>query len=289
VRARAPASTANIGPGFDALALALSLYVEVDVSPAERFSITTSGEGADLARDRNHMAARIAIAARGHDRLAIRVHSDIPVGRGLGSSAALAAAAAAAAGAPDPFRVAADTDGHPENAAASALGGLVAAAMLDDGPMATRLPLDPGLAFVVMVPDRRLATAQARAALPAQIPHRDAAFNLGHLALLIAGLGDGRLLAPEMTEDRLHQPFRTVLFPESAALIRGIVERGALASCWSGAGPSLLAICDRGNAGKVRDGAAALLDELGVAGRALLLDADVHGLQVDRDTEPLKE
>src|SRR5262249_22151799 len=134
VRARAPASSANLGPGFDALALALSLYVDVEIAPADRLTVNTEGEGSDLPQDETHLAARIATAVVGTDLLAITVRSDIPVGRGLGSSAALAAAAAAAAGAADPFGVAAAADGHPENAAASALGGLVAAAVLDDGP-----------------------------------------------------------------------------------------------------------------------------------------------------------
>ena len=282
--ARAPASTANIGPGFDALALALSLYVEVEIEPAPGLSVRTEGEGSDLPQDARHLAARVAVAVAGHERMAITVRAQIPVGRGLGSSAALAAAAAAAAGAADPFGVAAASDGHPENAAASVLGGLVAASALDGGPMAARLVLDPGLVFVVLVPERRLPTAEARAALPSQVPHGDAAFNLGHMGLLIAGLANGRLLLPEMTDDRLHQPHRAALFPEAAGLLTGLVEAGALGSCWSGAGPSLLAICDRGTAAQVRDAADALMREAGVAGRSLLLEADLHGLQVDPES-----
>ncbi|MGH9166165.1 MAG: homoserine kinase, partial [Acidimicrobiales bacterium] len=101
MRARAPASSANLGPGFDTLAVALGLYVEVEVRPADALSVVSEGEGAELATDASHLAARIAIRVAGHDRLAITVRSSIPVARGLGSSAALAAAAAAAAGSPD--------------------------------------------------------------------------------------------------------------------------------------------------------------------------------------------
>src|ERR1700730_10033128 len=119
MHARAPASSANLGPGFDALALALSLHVEVTMRPADRLHVESEGERSDLPVDETHLAAQVALQVTGHDRWAIGVRSEIPVGRGLGSSAALAAAAAAAAGADDPLAVAARMDGHPENAAAS--------------------------------------------------------------------------------------------------------------------------------------------------------------------------
>ncbi|MEO6120859.1 MAG: homoserine kinase [Acidimicrobiales bacterium] len=282
VRARVPASSANLGPGFDVLALALCLYVEVEIEPAVELSVRSEGEGANLAADASHLAARIAVAVAGHDRMALTVRSDIPVGRGLGSSAALAVAAAAAAGAADPFAVAAAADGHPENAAASVLGGLVAATVVDDRAVARRLALDRDLAFVVLVPERPLPTAQARAALPALVDHRDAAFNLGRMGLLVAGLADAGELVPAATEDRLHQEARTPLFPESPGLLAGLVDAGASASCWSGAGPSLLAICRSDRAPAVRSAGELLLAESGVAGRALLLQADIAGLVVSR-------
>jgi homoserine kinase len=227
------------------------------------------------------MAARVAMDVAGTDRLEIVVKSRIPVARGLGSSAALAAAAAAAAGSTDPLAVAAAMDGHPENAAASVLGGLITASMVGSRPLATRLALDPDLTFVVIVPDRALATAKARQALPASVPHRDATFNLGRMGMLLAGLADHRLLRREATEDRLHQTARTPLFPESPVLLAGLVDLGALASCWSGAGPCLLGMCSSGTARQVRDGAERLLVEAGVPGHALLLHADTAGLTVD--------
>lgn len=278
MRARAPASSANLGPGFDTLAIALGLYVEVEVVPAEALVVVSEGEGAELPADATHLAARVATSVVGHDRLAITVRSSIPVGRGLGSSAALAAAAAAAAGAPDPFAVAAAADGHAENAAASVFGGLVAATMAGGRPVAHGMALDPGLAFVVLVPDRHLPTAEARAALPAVVDHGDAAFNLGRMGLLLAGLADGRLLVAAATEDRIHQRFRTPSFPESTRLLAGLLDAGALASCWSGAGPSLLAICGNGQAETVRSAGAVLLAEAGVVGRALVLEPDTEGL-----------
>lgn len=278
MRARAPASSANLGPGFDTLALALALYVDVDVQPASSFSITTTGEGADLPNDRDHFVARIVCDVIGHDNVAIRVHSDIPIGRGLGSSAAVAAAAASAAGSNDVLGVAAAVDGHPENAAASVLGGLVTATTVAGTPIANRLALDPDLAFVVLVPDRTLPTEEARAALPPSVPHVDATFNLGRLALLLAGLGDRSRLQPAATEDRLHQNYRGALFSEAAGLLDGLVREGALASCWSGAGPSLLAICDGADAEAIRVAGEGLLARAGVTGRALRLAADLDGI-----------
>lgn len=280
MRARAPASSANLGPGFDTLAVALSLHVEVEVVAADRLSVRTEGEGSEYPADASHLAALVATQVTGHDRLAITVRSSIPVGRGLGSSAALAAAAAAAAGAVDPLAVATAVDGHPDNAAASVLGGLVAAATVDGGAVAVRLALDPGLGFVVLVPVRTLPTREARAALPEQVPHADAAFNLGRLGMLVAGLADRRLLLPAATEDRLHQAQRAPLFPEAPALLAGLVEAGALASCWSGAGPSLLALCETDAAPAVRAAGEELLARSGVEGRALLLAADLDGLVV---------
>jgi len=282
MRARAPASSANLGPGFDALALALGTYVEVTVAPSARLHIVAEGEGADLPMDGSHLAVRVAAGVVGHDRLAIEVRSEIPVGRGLGSSAALAAAAAAAAGAEDPLAVAAEVDGHPENAAASVLGGLVAATMIDGHPVAVPLPLDEALAFVVVIPDRQLPTKEARHALPAMVPHQDAAFNLGRMGLLVAGLADHAVLRPQATEDRLHQPQRTALYPEAPALLAGLREAGAVATCWSGAGPTILAICLRDAAPTVRDAGERLLGAVGLTGTARLLDPDRRGLIRER-------
>ncbi|MGH9207077.1 MAG: homoserine kinase [Acidimicrobiales bacterium] len=280
MRARCPASSANIGPGFDTLAVALDLHVEVEVSAAPHLSVRSEGEGADLAADSSHMAARVAIEVAGHDRLALVVKSDIPVGRGLGSSAALAVATAAAAGADDPLAVAAAVDGHPENAAASMMGGLVAATSIRGVPVGVRMGLDPQLVFVVLVPSRPLSTTRARQVLPAKVSHADAAFNLGRYGLLLAGLSDRHLLRREATEDRLHQAPRGVLFPEAHQLLSGLIEAGALAASWSGAGPSLLGICDLADASRVRASAERMMAATGVEGKALTLGVDTQGLVV---------
>jgi homoserine kinase len=285
MRARAPASSANLGPGFDALAVALDCYVQVEVERAGSLRVHSEGEGAGLCDDASNLAVRVAASIFGHDRIAVTVRSQIPVSRGLGSSAALAAAAAAAAGSDDPFAMAAQQDGHPENAAASVFGGLVAATVVDGRATTAQLPLSDELAFVVIVPDLALVTAEARAVLPASLTWDDALFNLGRMGLLLAGLAEPSLLTAAATADRLHQNARGTLFPQAEALLASLVDCGALASCWSGAGPSLLGISPEASAEKVAAGARVALEDSGLAGRVLVLRADRRGLVYGDEAE----
>jgi len=281
LRARAPASTSNLGPGFDVLGLALGLYVEVTLSPAERLAVSTSGEGSDFPADSSHLAVRVAASVLGHEDFEIEVTSQIPPGRGLGSSAALAAAAAAAAGAADPLGLAARFDGHAENAAASVLGGLIAATFVAGEVVARHLRLDPGIEVVVLIPERTLETKTARALLPDSVPFADAVFNLGRLGLLVAGLADRTGLSAAAGEDRLHQNRRSALYPEAPELLERLREAGAVLSCWSGAGPSLVGICTSPEAAaRVRDAGETALSAVGLPGRAVALRPDLVGLTV---------
>lgn len=287
MRARAPASAANLGPGFDVLAVALDRYVEVDIEPADRLSVRSEGEGDVPADDdaRSHLAARVAIDVCGHDRMAIVVRSEVPVGKGLGSSAALAAAAAAAAGSPDPLAVAALADGHADNAAAAVHGGLVAVASVRGVPWVTPLPLDPALVFVAVVPDRPVPTAKARQLLPGKVQREDATFNLGRMVMLLAGLADHRRLAREAAEDRLHQDYRSPLFPEAPQILAALAEGGALATCWSGAGPTLLGITTAERASAVVAAGDESMARAGVPGAVLVLRPDRTGLVTEAVAE----
>jgi homoserine kinase len=276
--ARAPATSANLGPGFDALAVALSLYVEVSLEAANEFSISSEGCGAGLFDHENHLAARVARSVLGHSNFALHVNSSIPLSRGLGSSAALAVAAAAAAGAADPLAVAADIDGHGENAAASLYGGLVVASMGDDGVVARKLPLDEIWRFVVVVPDEELATSEARRALPDRVAFSDAVHNLSALGLLIAGLGDHQQFVASSMDDVLHQPYRAPLLDFSIDLLKELRDAGAAGSCWSGAGSSMLGLVTSETAVDVALGAKEFLHVRSIPGEVYTLDADRVGL-----------
>ncbi len=281
MRARVPASAANLGPGFDVLALALGLYIEVEIEPADRLIVRSAGEGAEFANDANHLAAMVAIEVAGHDRLAISVRSSIPVARGLGSSAALAIAAAAAAGSRDPLSVGAEIDGHPENAAASYYGGLVSATVIRNKVQVARFPLDDRISFVALVPDQPLSTKKARSVLPEMVHRADVTFNMGRMAMLLAGLGDMSRLTKDVCADRLHQDYRSTLFPQAPEIMSALLERGALASCWSGAGPTLLAICKSSDVATIVAEGSSILQSVGVRGRVLQLKPDLRGLLVD--------
>ncbi|MBA2607594.1 MAG: hypothetical protein H0U92_01485, partial [Actinobacteria bacterium] len=171
-------------------------------------------------------------------------------------------------------------DGHAENAAASVLGGLVAATVVDGAPVARSLVLDDQLAFVALIPERMLSTKDARAALRREVPLTDAAANLGRLGLLIAGFANADLFSPHAMDDTLHQPYRLPLFPESAVLIDGLREAGALGACWSGAGSTILAVTIADTANAVRAAGEALLAQANVNGRSLRLEPDRDGLVV---------
>ena len=278
--ARAPASSANLGPGFDAVAVALALYVEVEVVPAEHLVLATTGEGAGVFDGPDHLAVRVVRQVTGHDRFAVRVHSQIPLSRGLGSSASLALAAAAAAGSSDPLGVAVGIDGHAENAAASARGGLVAARTSPAGVEVVDLALDPVWRFVVVIPEALLATADARAALPVQVDRADAVANLSGLAFVLAGLGDHRRFVSGAMADRLHQPFRAALFPEAEAIMGALRRAGAVDACWSGAGTTMLGLATQDQAAAVAAATAGELARARIAARVEVLDPDRGGLVV---------
>jgi homoserine kinase len=259
VRVRVPASSANLGPGFDAIGLALARYDDVVVRVAETgLAVDVAGEGAaELPRGPRHLvvrALRAAFAVLGGQPRGLEVvcANRIPQARGLGSSAAAIVAGVLAARALTPvgaelddtaaLRLAARLDGHPDNVAACLSGGLTVCWTAADGPRAISLPVDPRLAPVVFVPTGRSSTTRSRRLLPATVPHADAAHAAGRAALLVAAVGGRPDLLAAGTEDRLHQPYRAPAMPRSAALIARLRGEG-VAAVLSGAGPSVLALC----------------------------------------------
>ncbi|GIW36943.1 MAG: homoserine kinase [Meiothermus sp.] len=251
-----PATLANLGSGFDALGVALDLYLEVSASPAPSDQLHYVGQGHVPNTPHNliHQGYRAAWQALGEANpptLAIQAHNPIPLARGMGSSSAALVAGAALAdllsghqlGKEGIFAVTAALEGHPDNVAPAVYGGFVAA--LADPPLALPLPSPKGLVFVLGVPPYEVPTPLARSALPKTIPLADAVYNLARSALWPAALYSGRLEAlREAARDRLHQPYRAHLMPGLEMALEQVYAAGALAAFVGGAGPTLAALAE---------------------------------------------
>ncbi len=296
VRVLVPASTANLGPGFDCLGLALSLYNSVEMTaldPAEGLQVEIEGEGADrLSADSNNLIVRSANAiwekiGCGPVGVRIKAHNDIPLGSGMGSSAAAvvagSAAANALAGGPlsrsDLLRLATQIEGHPDNAAAALFGGLTMVSATGDELLYATLEVPP-LKVAIALPGIRLSTIEAREALPKNVPLQDAVFNIGRAAFVVRALqlGDYEMLGFAMT-DKLHQPYRRKLIPGFDAAVSAARTTGAAAVALSGAGPGLAAFApdhhwDIANAMK------AAFESKGVTCRIFVLPVDRQGVQI---------
>jgi homoserine kinase len=239
---RVPASSANLGPGFDVLACALGLHVELEVVETGRFGVVTD---LAIARDRRNLAVRAFERLHPVDELEFRIRSNVPLSGGLGTSAAAIVAGLLAADSmyeldADLLEHAIELEGHPDNVAAALLGGFVLCA---EGH-AERFGVPAGLEAVLVVPQEPVRTAAARAALPDEVPMADAVYNVAHAGLLVLGLarGDWDLVARGL-DDRLHQPRREHLYPRSMEVVRGARDLGALGATISGAGPTVLVWC----------------------------------------------
>jgi homoserine kinase len=247
---RVPASSANLGPGFDAFAAALALHTEVEVVETGTFAVVTD---LAIARDRRNLVVRGFERLHPPDRFEFRIRSEIPLSGGLGTSAAAYVAGLMAADHlfeldADLLRHATELEGHPDNVAAALLGGFVICA---DGA-ATRFDAPTGLEAILVVPHEAVRTKEARAALPREVPMADAVHNIAAASLLTLGLarGDWDLVSRGLT-DRLHQPHRAHLFPRSAALLDHARDLGALGATISGAGPTVLVWCHYEQTGAV--------------------------------------
>jgi homoserine kinase len=258
---RVPASSANLGPGFDALGLALGVYLTCRFRRSETLAISAAGrDAAGIPTSPNNLIWQTALTvARNHGMamppIELEIHNEIPLGKGMGSSAAALTAGVVIADELlelgwKPLRIldeAARLEGHPDNVAPCTLGSIVASA-IDSGGVtrAVRLPLPKSFDLAIVVPDFDLPTEKARAALPSGYSREDAVFNVQRAALLIAALATGTTnVFPAAIEDRFHQPYREALVPGLHEILR-LRAPGLLGCALSGAGPSILVFFERG-------------------------------------------
>lgn len=254
VRIKVPATTANIGPGFDSLGCALSLYAVVDFEETASGLIIDGCEPAYQNEDNlmvvayDKAMARMNLKRKG---LHIRFQSDIPISRGLGSSAALLVAGSMAANVlhgsqlnkEDILSICNEIEGHPDNVAPAIYGGLTASLVEDDQPYSVRYPINEQACFCVLIPDFQTSTHEARKILPASIDFKDAIFNISRTAVLCRALEtwDEKLLRIALN-DKLHQPYRSQLIHEYEKVREICLNQGAAAFFISGSGPTCIAL-----------------------------------------------
>jgi homoserine kinase len=289
-----PASTANLGAGFDCLALALGLRNTVELwETRQGLEVDVEGEGEDrVALDSTNLIVRAAekvFARLGRRPAGLRVHAvnAIPLGSGMGSSSAAIVGGLAAANAlvegrqsrDDLLRLAYEIEGHPDNAAAALFGGLVLVSAAAEEITVRALQVPP-LKVAMALPDVRFSTAEARAALPQQVPLTDAVFNLGRALLTVQALtsGDDALLRRAVA-DRLHQPYRKRLIPGYDAVVSAARQAGAAAVALSGAGPSLVAFASNRQE-EIAAAMKAAFEASGVGCRTFVLPVDRQGVQI---------
>jgi homoserine kinase len=256
---RVPASSANLGPGYDAMAAAVALHLDLEVEEAGEFSLDPGG--LDVSTGRDNLVVRAFESLYSADGIAFRLRSQIPLARGLGSSAAAIVAGLFAAdhlfelalSREQMLVKATELEGHPDNVAAAIYGGFVICATDSEGaPRAARFDPPEGLEGIVVIPAEEVSTKLAREAIPAEVPLADAVANVSAAALLVLGLQTADLdLVSRGTADRLHQPRRRELYPRSMEIVDTATELGALGATISGAGPTVLVWTTWQDAGNV--------------------------------------
>jgi homoserine kinase len=295
--ARVPATSANLGAGFDCFGLALDLHNDIAILPDAHFKVEVQGEGADsLPRDRSNLVARTVfryfdVVGRRVPPFALRLTNRIPMTGGLGSSSTALVGGLLVANRlagdlldrEELLRLAFELEGHPDNVAPAVLGGLILS-VVDAGRLTTiPIPMPPGLRAILFLPRFSTSTREARRLLPPRVPFGDAVFNLSRTALLVAAMTSGRLdLLRCATQDRLHQPYREVLFPKMNELFHAALAAGALAVWLSGSGSALLALA-AGNEDAVAAGFTAAARAFGIAGRAQVVELAMDGAQILED------
>lgn len=295
VTVKVPATSANLGPGFDTLGLALAQYDELTVTvreaPGVFVDVIGVGAGEVPTDESNLVITAIAHAFTDVGRelpgLDVVARNTIPHGRGLGSSgAAIVSGIMAAKGllegeveltSDDLLRLATEMEGHPDNVAPALFGGLTIAWTTETGPQHKKLIVHRGVSPLVLVPEHTMSTQLARSLQPANVPHADAAFNVSRSALLVAALTQSPELLLAATEDRLHQSYRAAAMPETNSLITLLREHG-FAAVVSGAGPSILVLAD--DPGQRLAAAALVAEHATTPWQALLLAVDFKGATV---------
>ncbi len=290
LRVRVPATSANLGPGFDAFAVALPLLAEFELRPARAWKVDAADGVPDGEDNLLVVAARAVARAAGAELAAQHVEqrSAIPLARGLGSSAAAIVGGAVAANAllGEPLdrrsllRVASEVEGHSDNVAAALYGGFTIALPDEAGPVAARIAFPADWRACLFIPGEPLETAKARGVLAAEVSRDDAVFNLAHAAALVAAImrADGALLSLAMA-DRLHQPARTRLVPALGEIIGAARDAGAFGAALSGAGPSVLAVAPARLAARVVSAMEETAAAHGVGGRGRALRVRAAGAQ----------
>lgn len=258
---RVPASSANLGPGYDTLAAAVAMFLELEVEESGEFSFDPGG--LDVPTGRENLIVRAFESLHSADGIAFRLRAGIPLARGLGSSAAAIVAGLFAAdhlyelglSREEMLARAAELEGHADNVAAAIYGGFVVCGRGRDGaPTAARFDPPGGLEGIVVIPAEEVSTELARAAIPAEVPIADAIANVSAVAQLVLGLQQADLdLVAAGLADRLHQPRRRNLYPRSMELVDSARELGALGATISGAGPTVLVWTTWQDAGKVTE------------------------------------
>ncbi len=289
---RVPASTANLGSGFDVLGLALGLYNTIEMETTSRgVEVTVEGEGAERLQGegKRSLVVRAAEAAFAHlgvtpPGLKIHLRNEIPLKRGLGSSGTACLGgiigAAELTGRPlspqEILKLALPLEGHPDNITPSLVGGLTASCLSEGEVRYVRIPLPEAITVVAVIPEQQLSTAEARRALPRQVPFADAVHNVSRVALLVGAMVAGDLsLLDEATRDRLHQPYRAKLLPGMEEVLEVARRGGALAAFLSGAGSTVVAL--------VNQGAETVGAEMAEAWARIGLRAEVKVLAIDRE------
>jgi homoserine kinase len=303
VRVKVPASTANLGPGFDTIGMAFQLYTTITMRFAKRAEVILHGEELKgLPTNESNLVYQMAVAifkliGMPVPHLQIEMWSDIPLTRGLGSSAAAIVgglvAANELAGRPftkeEIYLLSTKQEGHPDNVGASLFGGIVVAAMEDEKVPYLKIDPHESLKALALIPDFQLSTEKARGILPEQYTRQDTIYSLSRTGLLVAALAQGKYELLQLAmKDRLHQPYRASLVPGLTTILENAHLYGALGTALSGAGPTIISLV-QGETDPLKQFFQETLQQFGISSSVLCLQPDLEGVQISEDIDHFAE